>query len=89
MSSSRTRIALVAAAAVSLALPLAIKSADAATMNTTATAAPSFTAAQVLAGVMKNSTKAHQVNTKPHINTQTRAKNVNVFQVSSGVFQRD
>lgn len=89
MSSPRTRVALVAAAALALVAPLAAKSADAATMNTavaSSPAAPTFTAAQVLAGVKKNSTKANQVNTKPHINTQTRAMNVNVFQVTPGVF---
>jgi len=31
-------------------------------------------------------TTANKVNTLPHINTQTRAKNVNVFQVATGVF---
>ena len=90
MSSPRTRLAVVAAAALALAAPVVVKSADAATMNTATTAAspaaPSFTAAQVLAGVKKNSTKANQVNTKPHINTQTRAMNVNVFQVTTGVY---
>src|SRR6266702_7069168 len=92
MSSPRTRIAVAAAAALALAAPLATKAADAATMNTTATAvtsapaAPSFTAAQVLAGVKKNSTTANKVNSKPHINTQTRAMNVNVFQVATGVY---
>jgi hypothetical protein len=88
---------VAAAAALALAAPLATKSADAATMNTTATAvtsaaaaktpaAPSFTAAQVLAGVKKNSTTTNKVNSKPHINTQTRAQNVNVFQVATGVY---
>jgi hypothetical protein len=94
MSSPRTRIAVAAAAALALAAPLATKAADAATMNTAVTsaaaaktpAAPSFTAAQVLAGVKKNSTTANKVNSKPHINTQTRAMNVNVFQVASGVY---
>jgi hypothetical protein len=46
----------------------------------------SFTPAQVLAGIQKNSTTANKVNSKPHINTQTRAQNVNVFQVASGVY---
>lgn len=89
MSSPRTRFALVAAAALALAAPIAVKSADAATLNTAATAspaAPSFTAAQVLAGVKKNSTTANKVNSKPHINTQTRAMNVNVYQVATGVY---
>jgi len=45
-----------------------------------------YTAAQVLAGVQKNMVSSKQVNTKPHINTMTRAMNVNVYQVTSGVF---
>ena len=43
-----------------------------------------YTAAQVLAGVQQNMTAAKQVNTKPHINTMTRAMNVNVYQVATG-----
>ncbi len=51
------------------------------------TSAPgSYTAAQVLAGIQKNSTTANKVNSKPHINTMTRAQNVNVYQVASGVY---
>jgi hypothetical protein len=45
-----------------------------------------FTAAQVLAGVQSHMTSSVQVNTKPHINTMTRALNVNVYQVATGVF---
>jgi hypothetical protein len=91
MTNPRTRIVVAAAAAaLALAAPLATRSAGATTMNpavTSATAAaPSFTAAQVLAGVQKNSTTANKVNTKPHINTMTRAMNVNVYQVASGVY---
>jgi hypothetical protein len=97
MSSHRTRFAVAAAAALTLVVPLAIKSADAATTNSAPSAAalaaaanapasPSFTAAQVLAGVKKNSTAANKVNTKPHINTMTRAMNVNVYQVVPGVY---
>ncbi|MFC0432112.1 glycoside hydrolase family 75 protein [Kutzneria buriramensis] len=82
---------------MALATPLAVRSA-AATVNTATTvgdsaeaaqspnAPASFTAAQVLAGVKKNSTTANKVNTKPHINTMTRAQNVNVYQVTSGVY---
>jgi hypothetical protein len=91
--SSRTRFAVAAAAALALVTPFAIKSADAATMDNATSAAaaktqaaPSFTAAQVLAGVKKNSTAAHKVNSKPHINTMTRAMNVNVYQVATGVY---
>src|SRR6266540_667521 len=90
MSSTRTRFAVGAAAALALAAPLAIRNADAATPPTAvkadSAAATSFTPAQVLAGVKANMTTANKVNSKPHINTQTRAKNVNVFQVASGVF---
>jgi hypothetical protein len=90
MSSTRRRFAVVAAAALALAAPLAVKAADAATtpiaVKADSAATASFTAAQVLAGVKKNMTTAKKVNSKPHINTQTRAKNVNVFQVATGVF---
>lgn len=93
MSSIRTRLVVAAAAAIALAVPLAVGNADAATTPTTAKAAPaaaqaatSYTAAQVLAGIQQNSTAANQVNTKPHINTMTRAQNVNVYQVASGVY---
>src|SRR3982751_1242127 len=87
MPSPRTRIAVVAAAALTLTVPFVIKSADAATADPTTAAAPSsFTAAQVLAGVKKNSTTANKVNSKPHINTMTRAQNVNVYQGASGVY---
>jgi hypothetical protein len=93
MSSTRKRIAVVTATALVLAAPLAIKSADAATTHTAvkvesavAPAAASFTAAQVLAGIKKNMTTAKKVNSKPHINTMTRAQNVNVYQVATGVY---
>ena len=70
---------------------MAMNSAGAATANTAPSAAQtpasaSYTAAQVLAGVKKASTSKNQVNTKPHINTMTRAMNINVYQVTSGVY---
>ncbi|GAA1222199.1 hypothetical protein GCM10009665_10520 [Kitasatospora nipponensis] len=84
---------MAAAAALALATPLAIANADAATTPSTvqanaaaAPAAGSYTPAQVLAGIHQNSTAANQVNTKPHINTMTRAQNVNVYQVAKGVY---
>ncbi|UXX91556.1 glycoside hydrolase family 75 protein [Streptomyces sp. AD2-2] len=80
---------MAAASAIALAAPFAIGSADAATTPTAVEAAPaatSYTAAQVLAGVQQNSTAANQVNSKPHINTMTRAQNVNVYQVAPGVY---
>jgi hypothetical protein len=94
MSSPRTRIVVAAAAAaLALAAPLAAQSAGASTLSPAASAGtsakaatPSYTAAQVLAGVQKNSTTANKVNTKPHINTMTRDMNVNVYQVASGVY---
>ena len=85
MSSTRTRLAVAAAAALALATPLAINDADAGTVPA-APAATSYTPAQVLAGVQANMTTANKVNSKPHINTMTRAQNVNVYQVASGVF---
>jgi len=87
--SSRKRFAVVATAALTLiAPPLGVKAADAATTNTSspASADKTYTAAEVLAGVKKNSTTTNKVNSKPHINTMTRSQNVNVFQVSSGVY---
>ncbi|MFG1810882.1 glycoside hydrolase family 75 protein [Streptomyces sp. NPDC049040] len=93
MTSTRTRLTAAAAAALALTLPLAVGNADAATTRTTATvdpaaaqAAATYTAAQVLAGVQQNSTAANKVNSKPHINTMTRAQNVNVYQVAPGVY---
>ncbi len=84
--SSRKRFAVVAAAALTLiAPPLGVKVAEAATASP-ASADKTYTAAEVLAGVQKNSTTANKVNSKPHINTMTRSQNVNVFQVSSGVY---
>lgn len=86
---SRKRFAVVAAATLTLiAPPLGVKAADAVTTNTASPAAAdkTYTAAEVLAGVKKNSTTANKVNSKPHINTMTRSQNVNVFQVSSGVY---
>ncbi|MFJ4626793.1 glycoside hydrolase family 75 protein [Streptomyces sp. NPDC088847] len=80
---------MAAASAIALAAPFAVGHADAATTPTGAGAAPaatSYTAAQVLAGVQQNSTAANQVNSKPHINTMTRAQNVNVYQVAPGVY---
>ncbi|MFC4033899.1 glycoside hydrolase family 75 protein [Streptomyces polygonati] len=93
MTSTRTRLAVAAAAALALAIPLAVGNADAATTHAAAKApsaaapaAATYTAAQVLAGVQQNSTAANKVNTKPHINTMTRAQNVNVYQVATGVY---
>src|SRR5689334_5222520 len=84
MSSTRTRLAVAAAAALALATPFAMKDADAAAG--TASAAASYTPAEVLAGVQANMTTANKVNSKPHINTMTRAQNVNVYQVATGVY---
>src|SRR3954453_20649703 len=90
MSPIRKRFAVAAAAALALAVPLAISNANAATtpagVKAGQAAGTSFTAAQVLAGVQANMTTANKVNSKPHINTMTRAQNVNVYQVASGVF---
>lgn len=46
----------------------------------------SYTPQQILSAVQSHMTSSVQVNTLPHINTMTRAKNVNVYQVTPGVF---
>lgn len=46
----------------------------------------SFTPPQILSAVLSHMTSSVQVNTLPHINTMTRAMNVNVYQVTPGVF---
>lgn len=45
-----------------------------------------YTPQQVLSAVQAHMTSSTQVNTLPHINTMTRAMNVNVYQVTSGVY---
>jgi hypothetical protein len=45
-----------------------------------------YTPAQILPAVLSHMTPSDQVNTKPHINTMTRAMDVNVYQVTTGVF---
>jgi chitodextrinase len=52
---------------------------------TTATSS-NFTAAQVLAAVKANMTSSKQVNSQPHLNTQTQQAYVNVYQVAPGYF---
>lgn len=62
--SFRPRLTVAAAAALALAIPFAVTSADAATMDSqpgapgAAAAAKTYTAAEVLAGVKKNSVEA-------------------------------
>ena len=48
--------------------------------------ATDYTAAQILAAVQAHMTAADRVNTKPHINTMTRAMDVDVYQVTTGVY---
>lgn len=48
--------------------------------------AGSYTPQQILSAVQSHMTSSVQVNTLPHINTMTRAMNVNVYQVTPGVF---
>jgi hypothetical protein len=96
MSSHRKRFAVAAAAALALGTQVAFLHSAAASTPPAHTAAAhaaaaapattTYTAAQVLAGIQQHSTAATQVNTKPHINTMTRAMNVNVYQPSTGIF---
>lgn len=46
----------------------------------------SYTPQQILSAIQAHMTSSVQVNTLPHINTMTRAMNVNVYQVIPGVF---
>jgi hypothetical protein len=86
MSPSRKRFAVILAAALALATPLALHNAYAASNSDRTATAASYTPAQVLAGVQANMTNTNKVNSKPHINTMTRAQNVNVYQVAPGVY---
>ena len=45
-----------------------------------------YTPQQIIAGILAHMTPPVQVNTLPHINTMTRQRNVNVYQVTPGVF---
>src|SRR5215469_2106649 len=85
MKISRRVIGLAAVASLAVAIPLVLNH-GASASTTTPQASGSFTAAQVLAGIQQNMTTANKVNSKPHINTMTRAMNVNVYQVAPGVF---
>jgi hypothetical protein len=96
MSSIRIRVAVASAAALALTAQFTVGSAHGAPAPHAATAGSaavpaasattSYTAAEVLAGIQQHSTAATQVNTKPHINTMTRAMNVNVYQPAPGVY---
>jgi Fungal chitosanase of glycosyl hydrolase group 75 len=101
MPSTRTRIALASVGALALATQFAVANAHAAVPHAAAMShaaathhgglvrradSSDYTAAEVLAGIQQNSTAANQVNTEPHINTMTRAVDVNVYQVASGVY---
>src|SRR5579859_5863505 len=84
---SRRLISIATVAGLAVVIPLASNYGASATTNPDAQAAgTTFTPAQVLAGVKKNMTSSKKVNSKPHINTMTRAMNVNVYQVAPGVF---
>src|SRR2546423_59558 len=84
---SRRFISLAAVASLAVAIPLVSNyGAGASTTPHPEASGKTYTAAQVLAGVKKNMTSSKKVNSKPHINTMTRAKNVNVYQVTTGVY---
>jgi hypothetical protein len=61
-------------------------SADSFTFTPSSGTTTNYTPAQIIAGVQAHMTSSTQVNTKPHINTMTRSMDVNVYQVSTGVF---
>ncbi|MEY9889488.1 hypothetical protein ABIA35_003112 [Catenulispora sp. MAP12-49] len=96
MPSIRMRVALGSVGALALATQFAVANAHAAVPHAAAaphsvtadaaSPATTYTAAEVLADIKKNSTTSTKVNSKPHINTMTRAMNVNVYQPTAGVF---
>ena len=45
-----------------------------------------YTAAQVLAGVQANMTSSTQVNSQPHLNSQTGESGINAYQIADGFF---
>jgi uncharacterized protein involved in high-affinity Fe2+ transport len=59
---------------------------SAVSVTTSGGSGTNYTPAQILAAIDARMTAANQVNTEPHINTMTRALNVNVYQVAPGVF---
>jgi len=83
---SRKVISLAAVASLAAAIPLVSNYGASASTTPDAAASGTYTPAQVLAGVKKNMTSAKKVNSKPHINTMTRAMNINVYQVATGVY---
>jgi glycosyl hydrolase group 75 (putative chitosanase)/alpha-galactosidase-like CBM13-containing protein len=82
---SRKVLSLIAVGSLAAVTPLILNH-GASASTTSPQASGDFTAAQVLAGIQKHSTSSTQVNSKPHINTMTRAMNVNVYQVAPGVY---
>jgi len=86
MMISRKVISIVAVAGLAAALPLVSNYGANAATTPQPQASGTYTPAQVLAGVKKNMTSAKKVNSKPHINTMTRAMNINVYQVATGVY---
>ena len=55
-------------------------------LSVTTLSSGNYTPAQIIAGVQAHMTSSVQVNTLPHINTMTRQMNVNVYQVTPGIF---
>jgi hypothetical protein len=78
---SRKVLSLVAMGSLAAAMALVLNH-GAGASTATPQQSGDFTAAQVLAGIQQNMTTANKVNSKPHINTMTRAMNVNVYQVA-------
>jgi hypothetical protein len=55
-------------------------------LSVTTLSSGNYTPQEILTAVLANMTPSDQVNTLPHINTQTGQMNVNVYQVTPGVF---
>jgi len=88
-----TSTAVVSGLAAATSYSFSVASADAfgasaqsAAISVKTGSSSNYTAAQVLSGIQANMTAAKKANSKSHINTMTRAQNVNVYQVASGVY---
>lgn len=55
-------------------------------LSVTTLSSGNYTPQQIIGAVLSHMTSSVQVNTLPHINTMTREMNVNVYQVTPGVF---
>jgi Fungal chitosanase of glycosyl hydrolase group 75/Fibronectin type III domain len=63
-----------------------VTSAQSGAISVKTSSSSDYTPDQVLAGVKANMTSSIQVNSQPHLNSQTQEPNINVYQVVEGYF---